>query len=754
MKKLLFYIFTVFALTSVNAQTILFQDGFEDYEDFIITDIGDWVTNDVDGSITYGIYNLADPYDFPHFEEPYAFMVFNAYNTNPPAPVAWQARTGQKSLMAMAAQTPPNDDWIISPEITLPESEESLTLNFWAKSVSALYGLERFKIAISDGSTDISDFTVISDGDYIQAPVDWTQYSYDLNAYAGTTIRFAINCVSNDAWGFLVDDISVQEGSGGSGYCIPAFTAVTDFIVNFGLEDIQNNDSGQSAGGYGDYTSMSTDLNADQVYTATLTSSYGSGSHGVAVWIDFDDNGTFDDSERVGHLDGIYPDETHDISLTIPADVSGQHRLRVIYQYNIAGEEIDPCASATYGEAEDYMVNIIGGEPGGPCDEKIIMECGETYTVTLVPNEGEWVNYTDVPYDYTGSEQVFEFTAPETGTYVFEVDEGTSDADFFLMDACSNTATNLLGWYWVGYGGPDTIDLVGGTTYYIIADLFYPSTATTVTVKVNCPETPEPGCSQSTPSNNFENGHGNLHLLQVANDFTVGADESFTVENLTMNIIVTAGATIDAADIYFYKDTDGAGPGEQQGDAVEFVIPTTADMIGSLGNYDVYQASFDITPTELEGTSGEETTYWAGVTIYTDATSSFWEGTSILNTENEGYLYNSNTDTWNSISATFDSDPFDGVFTISGQCNQLGVSDMTSFDFAYYPNPVKDVLNISSGKTIENVTAYNLAGQSVLQSAKVTNGQINVSALPAGVYVFRVTLQGGQVETFKIFKSK
>ena len=77
---------------------------------------------------------------------------------------------------------------------------------------------------------------------------------------------------------------------------------------------------------------------------------------------------------------------------------------------------------------------------------------------------------------------------------------------------------------------------------------------------------------------------------------------------------------------------------------------------------------------------------------------------------------------------------------------------MDSFDFAYYPNPVKDVLNITSNKPVENVAVYNLAGQNVLANAKINNGQINVSSLPTGVYVFKLTLQGGQVETFKIVK--
>src|SRR5690606_25956995 len=131
-------------------------------------------------------------------------------------------------------------------------------------------------------------------------------------------------------------------------------------------------------------------------------------------------------------------------------------------------------------------------EPGeGPCEDKTIMECGETYTADLEPLSGEWTNYTDVTYNYTGSEKVWEFTAPETGEYIFELDEGMNDADFFLMDACSNTANNLSDGYWTGLGD-EAITLTEGVTYYLIADLFS-QTYTTVSVRVICPgDQPDP----------------------------------------------------------------------------------------------------------------------------------------------------------------------------------------------------------------------------------------------------------------------
>lgn len=93
-----------------------------------------------------------------------------------------------------------------------------------------------------------------------------------------------------------------------------------------------------------------------------------------------------------------------------------------------------------------------------------------------------------------------------------------------------------------------------------------------------------------------------------------------------------------------------------------------------------------------------------------------------------------------------------GEFEIIVSDGGMGISETASQNIAIHPNPVKNVLNISSKKSIDSVSAYNVAGQKVISNAKVSNGQINVSALISGTYIFKVTLEGGQIETFKIFK--
>jgi len=139
--------------------------------------------------------------------------------------------------------------------------------------------------------------------------------------------------------------------------CTPSFSSTTDYIASFSLGSISNTNSGFSSGGYGNFTSMSTDLEQGVTANATLTSSGGSGDHYVGIWIDFDNNGTFADSEKVSnYTSSIGPSTTVQIPLTIPANAAlGNHYMRVVYRYNVTPT---PCMSSSYGEGEDYVVNI------------------------------------------------------------------------------------------------------------------------------------------------------------------------------------------------------------------------------------------------------------------------------------------------------------------------------------------------------------------------------------------------------------
>lgn len=73
----------------------------------------------------------------------------------------------------------------------------------------------------------------------------------------------------------------------------------------------------------------------------------------------------------------------------------------------------------------------------------------------------------------------------------------------------------------------------------------------------------------------------------------------------------------------------------------------------------------------------------------------------------------------------------------------LGVSDVNKSDIAVYPTSASDVINISAGKAITEINVLSLDGKQVLHTTpKTAKTQLNVSSLPAGVYL--VKIQVGQ----------
>ncbi len=178
-----------------------FEDDFESYDDFVLN-FSPWTTLDVDGSTTYGMTDIT----WPNAYAEQAFIIFNPSQTTPVVEDIIP-HSGDKIAACFASTTPPNDDWLITPMVSIAGG---YSVSFWAKSYTDQYGLERFRVAVSTTGLDPADFTVISDGDYVEAPADdWAEFSYALDAYAGQDVYVAIQCVSNDAFILLLDDFSI-----------------------------------------------------------------------------------------------------------------------------------------------------------------------------------------------------------------------------------------------------------------------------------------------------------------------------------------------------------------------------------------------------------------------------------------------------------------------------------------------------------------------------------------------------------------
>ena len=102
---------------------------------------------------------------------------------------------------------------------------------------------------------------------------------------------------------------------------------------------------------------------------------------------------------------------------------------------------------------------------------------------------------------------------------------------------------------------------------------------------------------------------------------------------------------------------------------------------------------------------------------------------------------------------SFEGGGADGDFQVSAYDASLATNPFEPADgFRAYPNPVKNILNLSYNKNISNVAVFNLLGQEVLTKTMNANeSQIDMSELANGAYMVKITADN-QIKTIKVIK--
>ena len=234
MKKLLLSLGLILAGATTQAQTVLLDEGFESYTNFAISGFGNWRTLDLDGLNTYtGGGPVVGGTTIPSWTAnwtnrglPMAFQIFNlsASNaTNNATSTAgdeeirnFSPHAGQKCAVSWAGVpstsggATANNDWLITPVLTLGTSANTLT--FWVKALSPNF-TESYKVGVYTGSgnpTSAANFTIVSSPATLTAPyAAWQQVTINLDAYAGQTIRVGFQYMSSDQYMFMLDDVKV-----------------------------------------------------------------------------------------------------------------------------------------------------------------------------------------------------------------------------------------------------------------------------------------------------------------------------------------------------------------------------------------------------------------------------------------------------------------------------------------------------------------------------------------------------------------
>lgn len=201
-----------YTINMLAADNVFFES-FENMTSFT-TNFPGWVMSDIDQTSTVGFNGIT----FPNMGSQMAFMAFTPSETTPP--LNFQAYDGNKMAACFSSATTANNDFMVTPQISLGTN---MLLTFYARSYSSEYALERFRVGIAHNQ-NLSDMTLLTPTPYVTAPAEWQQYSYALSNYSNTDAYIAFNCVSNDGFIFLVDKIKVGLPSQGDIIPLPSVT--------------------------------------------------------------------------------------------------------------------------------------------------------------------------------------------------------------------------------------------------------------------------------------------------------------------------------------------------------------------------------------------------------------------------------------------------------------------------------------------------------------------------------------------------
>ena len=179
-----------------------------------------------------------------------------------------------------------------------------------------------------------------------------TTYGFYVTAYdaAGNT-SVASNALNITTLNLtvLAPTVTYCTSNGGTSY---------EFIKRVQIGTIDNL-SGNN-GGYGNFTSMSTNVNLGSLVSISISSGWVNSTFAEAfsVWIDYNKNGSFETNELV-YNKSKSKSATVSGSFTIPnSALTGTTRMRVSMKYN---SNPSTCEVFTRGEVEDYTINIVDG---------------------------------------------------------------------------------------------------------------------------------------------------------------------------------------------------------------------------------------------------------------------------------------------------------------------------------------------------------------------------------------------------------
>lgn len=229
-----------------------------------------------------------------------------------------------------------------------------------------------------------------------------TLSSVTLNQSSATDYRCIVSCAGSG----LSDTssaVSVAQNPVSACYCTPLANQygssynINSFSTTNGASNIANNNSGNSAGNYGDFTSMS--VSALQTVGTVNFSVATASSAGIRIWVDWNQDGDFDDAGEQVYVNSN-SGSSFSGTIAVPAGaVVGNTRLRIRSNaYYYINSQTSPCNQNYYGETEDYTFNVL---PATGCIVPLSVAVGNiTNTTATISWTAAPVGNTPQGYNY------------------------------------------------------------------------------------------------------------------------------------------------------------------------------------------------------------------------------------------------------------------------------------------------------------------------------------------------------------------
>ena len=234
-------------------------------------------------------------------------------------------------------------------------------------------------VELGDGSINQTEYGITT---FNGEPVNqlWTLWAITLSAFDPGSI---------DSWWIKV----YYEGGGGGGDYCDASTSDTnyEYIARVQVGDI---DRASGSSGYADYTYLSTQMQLGQSYGITVNN--GSSLYATdvcGIWVDWNQDSDFTDAGEEMTVSG--GPATFWATITPPGGAAAgetRMRVRIVDSYYNA---LSPCGAASYGEVEDYTIEVGGGGGGDYCDASTFFTDDEEYEYIARVQVGDINNASD-----------------------------------------------------------------------------------------------------------------------------------------------------------------------------------------------------------------------------------------------------------------------------------------------------------------------------------------------------------------------